>query len=547
MPYAEHSMPISPLQRLIDSHRIAWFALLLLAAIGGGYLALVQHNATKVEGRMFQTLVGSASQRIESEFKRFFDPVVNNLDIIARWAGKGEFQIEQPSDLNQVFIPILQQFPQVSALILADRDGNEYFLLSKGDQWLTRITRSGEGMRPVQWIRWDSATNETDRWQEESNYHPRGRPWFKGAMLLDQPSERYWTAPYTFFTLQQPGITVATRTSTADGRTLVIGFDVLLSEIGQTTTTASVGEHGKVFVLTSDDKVLGPPRHPRFDNDPGALAKALLTPATALNIQELNIALETWKQRGEQLGEPFSFKVGRRPWWGVLRSFPLEGRGFRIGYIVPEKEFADQLGISGGVLKWTGVALALLALIAAGFSIVVLRRNPPAATVAMSEAADNDADRVQALIAAGEGEQIEFKSTLRWNINSDKPGREVEISWLKTVVAFLNTGGGDLLIGVDDEGKVLGTGRDRFPNEDKYLLHVNNLINQYIGLERTPYIRFCLVPVGEEKVLRVRCEPSKNAAFLTIGKEEEFYIRSGPGSRKLPPSKILRYLEDRLG
>jgi len=119
------------------------------------------------------------------------------------------------------------------------------------------------------------------------------------------------------------------------------------------------------------------------------------------------------------------------------------------------------------------------------------------------------------------------------------------MSWLKTVVAFLNSNGGHLLVGVDDSSQVLGLEADRFANEDKYLLHVNNLINQHIGLDRSPYIRFSLVAIDEKKVLVVRCERSKTPVFLLMGKEEEFYIRTGPGSRKLPPSKIVPYLQER--
>ena len=62
----------------------------------------------------------------------------------------------------------------------------------------------------------------------------------------------------------------------------------------------------------------------------------------------------------------------------------------------------------------------------------------------------------------------------------------IEDEALKTVVAFLNSDGGDLLIGVKDDGSITGTEKEmkKFYNAtpDKYLLHLNNLIKHKIGL-----------------------------------------------------------------
>jgi hypothetical protein len=86
-----------------------------------------------------------------------------------------------------------------------------------------------------------------------------------------------------------------------------------------------------------------------------------------------------------------------------------------------------------------------------------------------------------ALICQGEGDKLEFKSTVRHNLHTGKMGKEIELAWLKSVVGFCNADGGIILIGVNDEGKATGLGPDRFPNDDKALLHVQNLIKQHVG------------------------------------------------------------------
>jgi len=45
--------------------------------------------------------------------------------------------------------------------------------------------------------------------------------------------------------------------------------------------------------------------------------------------------------------------------------------------------------------------------------------------------------------------------------------------------------------------------------------------------------------------LLVECQPSPSPVFLKISKEEEFYIRVGPGSRRLSTSEVVAYVTNR--
>jgi CheY-like chemotaxis protein len=154
-------------------------------------------------------------------------------------------------------------------------------------------------------------------------------------------------------------------------------------------------------------------------------------------------------------------------------------------------------------------------------------------------------ERIKFLIDSGESDRVEFKSTLRWNLKTGRAEKVIAKSWLRAVVAFLNADGGVLLIGVADRGDILGTDADQFENDDKYLLHVNNLIREHIGLEYAGFIRFQLVPVDSKKVLLIECQPSPSPVFLKIGKDEDFYVRIGPGNRKLSTSEVLAYVTNR--
>ena len=59
---------------------------------------------------------------------------------------------------------------------------------------------------------------------------------------------------------------------------------------------------------------------------------------------------------------------------------------------------------------------------------------------------------LEEMIDKGESDELEFKSTLRWDIKEGIVNKKLEEVILKTVAAFANSQGGTLLIGVDDDG-----------------------------------------------------------------------------------------------
>jgi hypothetical protein len=94
---------------------------------------------------------------------------------------------------------------------------------------------------------------------------------------------------------------------------------------------------------------------------------------------------------------------------------------------------------------------------------------------------------------------------------------------------------------VDDKGVPLGIEPDGFENEDKYLLHVNNRLQQHIGAEHAANVRFGLYPSGSRKALLIECSPASKPVFLIDAGQESFYVRAGPGTRKLTMSQMLSY------
>lgn len=151
------------------------------------------------------------------------------------------------------------------------------------------------------------------------------------------------------------------------------------------------------------------------------------------------------------------------------------------------------------------------------------------------------------LIAGGETGAVEFKSTLRVNLHTGQPDDKIQLSALKTIAGFLNAKGGTLLIGVADDGEILGLSADGFASEDKFGLHLVNLIKDRIGEVFQPYVHPHFQDENGARVLTIRCEKGPKPAFVKDGNLQRFFVRGGNATTELSGASITDYVKQRFG
>lgn len=154
---------------------------------------------------------------------------------------------------------------------------------------------------------------------------------------------------------------------------------------------------------------------------------------------------------------------------------------------------------------------------------------------------------VHQLATQGESTSLEYKATLRTNLHTYQIDPRMELSCLKTIAAFLNSrSGGTLLIGVMDNGTPVGIEADGFLNEDKMLLHLDNLVKNRLEPKHMMYIHPHFEDFDGYKVLAVECSPSGSPAFVKDGQTERFFIRMGASSPELSSSETHAYIKERF-
>lgn len=168
-------------------------------------------------------------------------------------------------------------------------------------------------------------------------------------------------------------------------------------------------------------------------------------------------------------------------------------------------------------------------------------RSPRLVACALAKAAPDDIFRD---IAAGESALLEFKSTLIFDVQRSRAAPQstreqlksddVILSALKTIAAFLNSDGGVLLIGVENDGSIFGLAQDYEycgdAGNDTWELTLRNLIQTrfHDGRSVNNFVRLSFVEIDGRCVARV-VVTRRNQFSYVKGKsgEYELYIRQG--------------------
>ncbi len=151
------------------------------------------------------------------------------------------------------------------------------------------------------------------------------------------------------------------------------------------------------------------------------------------------------------------------------------------------------------------------------------------------------------IIADGENEKVEFKSSVRYDYLRKIINRELETVIAKTIVGFMNTNGGKLIIGVDDQGNILGLENDfktlKHKNRDGYEREIFRIISKQIGHEACFSNHISFYIINKKDICIIDIEPSKEPVYVKDGTNTNFYVRTGNATYPLTVKETVDYLK----
>jgi hypothetical protein len=124
---------------------------------------------------------------------------------------------------------------------------------------------------------------------------------------------------------------------------------------------------------------------------------------------------------------------------------------------------------------------------------------------------------------------------------------KLETSIIKTISSFLNSEGGVLLIGVEDDGKICGIENDyyilteRLKNWEGWLDHLLRIVEKQIGLEFVNCIQIERIFCQDKTIAKIVVKKSSIPVYIVKG-SIKFYIRRLNTCRSLDLEQSANYI-----
>src|ERR1700719_2039311 len=104
---------------------------------------------------------------------------------------------------------------------------------------------------------------------------------------------------------------------------------------------------------------------------------------------------------------------------------------------------------------------------------------------------------------------------------------------------------------VADDGAIVGIEADRLDNDDKFMRHLAQVVRNGMGDRAGTCIDPKVQLVQDKGVCVISCQRSPEPVFLKwkgleATAEGDFFVRSGPGTVRLPPDSAKEYIRTRF-
>lgn len=488
---------------------------LILVCTSGAILLMGFLQGASTKKTISSMMISETTKLVRDRFNNIFTPTVQNLELIARWGQAGRINFAEPDELSTLLSPILEIHKDLASITLISSAGEQLFLYRRNGQ-----------------VQSTYSDDETVQYGKST--------WYDAALAQSLENPVAWTSLYDQPFLKEKAITAATGVYAKDGSVIgVAAFTITVGGVIQMVDAIAIPDNIEVLVLNKDGLTFSTSQN----RDSWGVSATPVEEAGDYRSAR-DYAVQHWLSNDVAVNAPVNFRINGTDWWAGFSPLRNEVQLNWLAILLPESHIMDAVQD-----RWSNLGLIALGILLSGLCMaaVMVRKYSFQLKDLPQNAIRQESflHDIAALIKAGESANAEFKSTVRKNLQTGKNGKEIELAWLKSVSAFMNSDGGIIIIGVNDNGTITGLEADEFANHDKCLLHCKNLLNTHIGAEVSRYIHVRIGTIEEMDIVAIECERVRRPVFLRVGKNEDFYIRSGPSSIKLTMSQMVKYLAER--
>lgn len=327
--------------------------------------------------QLAESAMDGATKDVVAGVRSLLGPMARVVDLSVAF-GKAERDGIRRADGLRPLVDELEQFPELYALFYGfARDGAFYEVIrvpapDSGTtlkdrhppptaRYALRIIDTIDGELVDSWIyiaKWGEVVG-VER-APKASYDPRPRTWYTAALGTTGIAT---SGLHVFSSVGRPGLTLSRQLATDDGQVMaVFGADLSTATLSRVLAEHRVGENGVVFILDSDQRLLGHPEPERALIQEGAELQVM----RAVDFPDPVLAGAV-KRRNEGAGDRFRAALGPDG-DGYLVTFthlPEEfGKDWTIGVIAAERDFVGPLRRASIRIVVIGIAFLLLSSLA---------------------------------------------------------------------------------------------------------------------------------------------------------------------------------------
>ena len=165
---------------------------------------------------------------------------------------------------------------------------------------------------------------------------------------------------------------------------------------------------------------------------------------------------------------------------------------------------------------------------------------------------DNPDHYVEKLLQKNETLNVELKETLRYDVHQQKNNTEMEDEVSQSLAAFMNTAGGNVIIGVNNDCIPIGLERDfvtvKGNNWDGFVQLLTRLVKDSLGTLAHNNLRIFEVNFKGKQVCLCRVKFSNKPIFTKLksgNKPKKFFYRLENSTIELDAEEIYNYISEK--
>ena len=516
-----------------------WISITILGVIS---ILLILFLQSKKNSLFSEEIIANVSTHLGKDLEGFFKPIGADLAEIVKLVKDINIDLNNEMPLKINFYNFFVSHPIYSTVIYRENGEKEFVMYRDKGSYVASIRPSiSKGDSLYTWQRFKEPGKEISSWSEIKNLNENNR--FTG--VNNQGSESasiIWKgeaqSQYTKIPVLEGTIFINEYST--------VTLEIPVREVVFALTRYRWYKDRKIFVETSDGDIVQIPALKNdtliFYNNDDLSRIALLDSVLYLIVKSLEMADDTHKGT-------LTFNINDEHWWvQTNKLYPVS-----FGIAIKENEL-----LIGKVKQNLYYILATILVLLMFYLLLYYRRRKRSS---MSGKKNNNVDKSdldwEELVRRDENKNLEFKSTLRWDLRENRVNPRLEEVALKTVAAFSNGDGGILIIGVDDNETVLGLESDfnslkKF-GPDYFEIHLRNLLNTQFGISfTTNNITVDFPEIREHQICVIQVEKGQEPVYVTLvdksgKKTERFYVRSGNSSQEIQSlSELNLYINRRF-